>query len=227
MHTSRWTLRGTAKVQGDVDAGTVTIQGSLSVGGSMTADEVRVDGALDVAGAVVVQGPFRTNGDLRAGASSRAGDLDLRGSSRVIGDVTADRGLASRGHLTANNVHAAAVSFDGAAEVPGEVVASRVVGKFDRDSRLGTVRAREVRLKGHVATPVDKVLFRRVEVAVERIEGESVELEAVTVEFVRSPAVVLGRDAHIAHLEGSVVRRHPTSHVGPESRSPPPHGLRR
>jgi len=62
---------------------------------------------------------------------------------------------------------------------------------------------------------------------VDRIEAESVKLEGVKVAFVRAPQVILGRGCHVTEVDGTIVRRHPSSHVGPESRSLPPYGLRR
>jgi len=227
VHAERWSVDGTAKVVGAADAGGVDVRGTAVIGAGFSSDSARVVGTLDVGAEIEVRTTLAVEGHLRTRGAVRAGDLELRGSGRVGGDVRSDRSLSVRGSVSAPNLRAATIDLEGSADVPGAIEADRVDGRFDRDSRLGRLSAREVRLRGHVPNVVDRALFRHVRVSVERIDAEHVELEAVTVLFVRAPEIVVGRDASVAEFDGKIVRRHPSSHLGPESKSTPPYGLRR
>ncbi len=227
VHALSWRVRGTAKVQADADVGVARIDGILTIGGKLTADFVRAGGSLEIDGATDVKESLRVEGTLRAGAAVHAGECSLRGTARFGGEITVDRVLRMRGSLSAPSLRARIVDLVGAMDVPGDVTAERVVAKLPHDSRIGAIRARSVTMKGKVPNVVEKVLLHRTTVAVQRIEADAVTLEAMEVEFVRSPAIVLGRDCHVTTVEGTIVRQHASSDVGPRSKSPPPYGLRR
>ena len=223
----RWTANGTVKVAGAVDVGSADVAGTVSVAGGLTADAFRARGTLEVDGPVRVQELFLVRGDARCGGGLRSGDLTIDGTVRVEGPVTVDRTLSLDGTLHAPSVSAGVLEAVGAMVVPGEVRGATVIAELRRASALGSVVARHVRLRGHVPNVVDKVFFHLEPVTVGRVEADGVELTGVDVAFVRAKEIVLGRDAHVTALEGTVVRRHPSSSVGPRSRSPPPYGLRR
>lgn len=178
-------------------------------------------------GAVDVSGTFTGSGDLRAGLTLHAGDADLRGSVQILGGATVDRTLHVRGSLDVPSLTVGRLTLEGVAEVPGDLVGAAVSARLTGDSAFGQVRARSVTLRGRIPNLVEKLLGRRVTVTVRRIEADEVVLEGVGVQFVRAPRISLGRDAQLTEFEGTIVQRHPTSRVGFESRSPPPHGLRR
>jgi cytoskeletal protein CcmA (bactofilin family) len=227
LRADRWQAKGTVKVSGGVDAGSAEVEGTLSVGGAMSAGTLRLRGSLEVDGAVEVRERFFARGDLHCGAAVHAGDLDWDGAARVAGAVSVDRAAKVKGSLQAPSIAAGMLEVDGAAVVPGEVRALSLLADFRHRSALGSVRAARVRVRGHVPNLLDKVFFHLDPVTVDRIEADSVELEAVDVAFVRAKEIVLGRAAHLTSFEGTVVRRHATSTVGPESKSPAPYGLRR
>ncbi len=227
VRADRWRLRGTAKVLGPIDVGRAEIDGTLVAGGSLSAETVRVRGSLDVEGPLAVTGALTSDGAFSARSTVRLGEGSFHGASRLTAAVEAARSLEFRGTLVAPDVQAADLHLEGTATVPGRCRAVRVTARLDGTSQFGAVEAREVRLRGHRTNVVDRALLRWAEVTVERIEAESVELEAVDVEFVRAPTIVLGPESHVTRVEGTVVRAHPTSRQGPESRSPPPDGLRR
>ena len=222
-----WTARGTVKVTGDVEVVTADVGDALAVGGSVSAAAFSCRGSLEVEGAVRVRDLLRLRGTVHAAGLVHAGDLRLDGSARVVGAVTVDRSATVRGGLLAASVTAELLDLDGSATVPGELRATTVLAEFRRRSAFGKVFGRTVRLRGHVPNLVDKAFFHLDPATVERIEADSVELTAVSVAFVRAKEIVLGRHAHVTAAEGTIVRRHPTSSVGPESKSPPPYGLRR
>lgn len=230
IHATSWELAGLAKVQGDVDVGTVAVHGLLSVGGKVVADRLSLDGTFDSVGPVDVHETLEVDGTTRLGASVHAGSLRSRGTFHTTGPLRVDRGLFVEGLLEAPSVAATLFELTGGAEIPGEIAAAGIVrARFRADSRLGEVRAQRVELHGP-STSLVPTLLRTVfggaaAVHVDRIEAGSVELSAVDVGFVRADAVVLGAGAHVTTVEGTIVRRHPSSRVGPESRSPPPHGL--
>ena len=227
VRAERWSVRGTVKVARDVDVGEADLQGTVSVGGAFRAGRLASDGLLEVSGPLQSEGPISGRGELRAGATLRAGDLTRRGRLQVAGAITVDRRIDVTGWLRAASVAAQDVRLDGVIEVSGPVRGASVDLRLRDGSRIGPVEGRTVRLGAHTPNLVDKVLARRVTVTIARVEAESVELEGVDVAFVRAREIVLGRGCHVTAFEGTIVRRHPTSRVGPESRSAPPYGLRR
>ena len=227
LRADQWRADGTVKVLHDVDVGSAHLTGSLSVGGGLSADAFRLRGALEVEGVVRVRSTGSVRGTFRAAGEVRAGDLTLDGVGRTGGTITVDRTLTVQGTLDAPSVTAGLLEIDGVVRIPGEVRALGVRAELGRRSTLGTVVARRVRLSGHVPNLVDKAFFREDRVFVGRVEADSVELEGVDVGFVRGKEIALGRNCHVTAVEGAVVRRHASSTVGPESKSPPPYGLRR
>jgi cytoskeletal protein CcmA (bactofilin family) len=227
LRADRWTANGTVKVSGGVEVGTATVTGTVSVGGGISAGAFRMRGTFEVDGPVVVRDLLFARGNLHCESTVRAGDLTLEGTGRFAGTVTVERAGTVRGTLIAPSVSAGLLELTGSATVPGAVRAAGVSADFRHRSSLGAVTARRVRLYGRVPNLVDKVFFQFEPVRVDRIEADSVELAGVDVGFVRAKEIVLGRGAHVTALEGTVVRRHPSSSVGPESKSPPPYGLRR
>jgi cytoskeletal protein CcmA (bactofilin family) len=227
VRTERWKANGTVKVSGGVDVTTADVTGTISVGGALTAGSFRARGTLDVDGTVEVRELLAARGNVHCSATVHALDLSLVGTVRIGGAVSVDRTFTLRGVLHAPSVTAGVLEVDGSVEVPGEVRALNLLADLRHRSTLGSVRARRVRLRGRAPNVVDKVFFHLDPVTVERIEADSVELESVDVAFVRAKEIVLGRHAHVTAVEGTIVRRHPSSSVGPESKSPPPYGLRR
>jgi len=227
VRAARWSVAGTAKVTGSVEVGSARVRGTLAVGGRFSADEVDARGNLEVEGPLDVRGPFSSRGTLRLAAIAHAVDLDVEGVARFAGAVTVDRTSSVRGVLVAPSFTAGVLRIAGAAHIPGRVRALSVDATFHEASELGTIEARSVRLRGTVPGLVDKVFFHERKVVVERIDAESADLAGVDVGLVRAQKVFLGRGCHVTAVEGTVVSRHPSSTVGPESKSPPPYGLRR
>lgn len=227
VHALRWSTYGTVKVLAEVDVGEAKLSGMTSVGGPFTADTVRSGGTLDLGGSMEVVGRLVSDGSLRTRGPVHAGEAELRGVTHLLGDLKVDRSLTIHGALLASSVRADSFVAEGELEVPGDVEAARVDLRFRGKSRLGNVRAATVRLAVRPPNPIEMVLGRQLPVEVLRVEADSVELEGVEVRFVRAPEILLGRNAHVTEFEGKIVRRHPSARVGPESRSPPPHGLTR
>lgn len=223
----RWSLLGTAKVTGAVEVGVVDVRGALVVGANLSANELRSQGTLEVEGALEVRGPFASRGTLRAAGTVHAVDLDVRGVARCSGPLTVDRLCQIRGALQAPALSVGLLKLEGSARIPGEVRGLGVEATFREASQLGRVSARTVRLRRKTPNLLDKVFFHERTVVVERIEAESVELTGVEAGLVRAQKIVLGRDCQVTAVDGTVVSRHPSSSVGPASRSPPPYGLRR
>lgn len=227
VRTARWSVTGTAKVTGPVEVGTADVRGTLIVGGLLTADRLRSRGTLEVEGPVNVRGAFSSRGTLRAALTVHAIDLDVNGVARFAGLLTVDRTCAARGVLSAPALTVGVLRLEGSAHVAGEIKALTVDANLREASQLGHLTARTVRLRGRVPSLVDKVFFHERTVIVERIDAESVNLTGVDAGLVRAQKIVLGRGCHVTAVDGTVVSRHPSSSIGPESRSPPPYGLRR
>jgi cytoskeletal protein CcmA (bactofilin family) len=227
VHVARWSVAGTAKVTGPVEVGTADVRGTLVVGGKLSADRLGSRGTLEVEGPVDVRGPFSSRGTLRAAGTVHAIDLEVNGVARFAGLLSVDRRCTVRGVLHAPALAVGVLMLEGSAQVPGETQALSVDATFREASRLGHLTARTVRLRGKLPSLVDKVFFHERAVFVERIDAESVELTGVEAGLVRAQKIVLGRGCHVRVLDGTVVSRHPSSSIGPESKSPPPFGLRR
>jgi cytoskeletal protein CcmA (bactofilin family) len=227
VRAARWSVTGTAKVTGAVEVGAVEVRGTLVVGGSLSADRIRSRGTLEVEGAVEVRGSFSSRGTLRAVGTVHAVDLDVNGVARFTGLLRVDRTCNARGVVHAPALTVGVLILEGSARVPGEIQALSVDATFREASHLGHIRARTVRLRGRVPNLVDKVFFHERTVVVERIDAEAVELTGVEAGLVRAQKIVLGRGSHVTAVDGTVVSRHPSSSIGPESKSPPPYGLRR
>jgi cytoskeletal protein CcmA (bactofilin family) len=221
-----------SKVQGDLDVGTGSATGLVSVGGKLSADSFRTRGTLEVVGTADVRDQFTLEGTSHLHAAVHAGTLDARGSLRCDADVRVDRVFNVTGTLEAPSAHVGLLELTGTIDLPGDLEALLSVrARFRGDSRIRAIRAKSVVLEGP-PTSLIPTLFRKVfggsaRVLVGRVEAESVEIAAVDVEFIHANQIVLGAGSHVTEVEGTILRRHPSSRVGPESRSPPPHGLSR
>jgi cytoskeletal protein CcmA (bactofilin family) len=228
----QWIVSGSAKVTGNVTAAVVESRGLLSVGGSLRTGTLVADGTLEVLGPTEVSGTARFDGTYRPTGPAHLGVAEVRGVLRTPTDLKVDRELRVAGSLEAPSVHVGYLEIEGSANVPGVVASStKIRAQFKSDSTLGSLTAPEVVLRGPppglVPNLMRKVFGGAAHIEVERIEAERVELEAVEVAFVRAAQVVLGPGAHVTALEGTIVRQHATARVGPESHTPPPHGLSR
>ena len=215
VNADRWFATGLVKVTGDVQVGQGKVDGTVSLGGKLVASDLHYRGTVDILGVVEVTAGLTGSGSLRTEGALHAGTAELKGTAQVNGPLTVDKGLNVRGSLSTPSARV------------GELAGGRVTAFLKESSSFGTVRARSVTLHGKPPNLVEKVFFRRVTVKVERVEADVVDLEAVDVQFVRSPQITLGRGAHVTEYEGTIVKRHSTSRVGFESKSPPPYGLRR
>ena len=224
---ARWTVSGTAKIAKDVRAATIGLRGFVTVGGHLSATSLRGRGTLEVQGPLEVGGPLTLNGTLRGGASVHATELDVTGSMRCSGPLRVDRMSSVDGMLEAPSVTAGILRIKGGARLPGRVDVGALDAELRETSAFGSITGRVVQVRAKVPNVVDKVLFHERLVTIDRIEAESVSLEGVEAGFVRSPQILLGRACHVTEIEGTIVRQHASSYVGPESRSPPPFGLRR
>lgn len=227
LRAGRWAVRGIAKVAHEVRVDVARLDGTVVVGDRLVAREVSLRGRLDAQGEVVVDGRLRSRGKVDAGGAVRAHEATVVGSVRVAGELTVATTLRVRGQLHAPAVRCDRLEIRGSATVPGAIVATSMDARLDTDSTFGLLQCGEVRLRGPAPNVVRRVLGRDAWVMVDRIEAERVEVEFARVRFVRSNEVVLGRGAHVATVEGTVRRAHPSSRVGPESWSRPPEGLTR
>lgn len=227
VRSSRWVVRGISKVEREVNVGRAELHGTVTVGGAFDADQLTAEGVLEVRGRVSVAGRLRAHGTLDAGGVVAAGEARLVGPVRLLGELSAATLASVRGTLHAPSLRCATLEVKGMAVVPGTVLGTTVDADLHADSALGQVQGRRVRLRGPVPNVVQQLLAPDLAVHVDRIDADSVVLEGVRVGFVRSREVVLGRHAHVGTVEGTVVRSHPSSHVGPESWSRPPAGLTR
>jgi cytoskeletal protein CcmA (bactofilin family) len=224
---ARWIVEGTSKVGKDVRVDELRLNGRLSVGGRLSATRVRGRATLEVAGPVEVAESFVLKGSVRTGATVHAGSAEIAGSLRAPGSCTVDTSASIDGLVEVPGLVARSLQVYGGARIPGTVRTDTLFARLREASTFGVVTGRSVQMYGKVPNLVDKVFFHECDVRVDRIEADAVTLEGVDAEFVRSPQITLGRYCHVTRVEGTIVRQHPSSFVGPESRTPPPYGLRR
>lgn len=227
VDAGRWSVRGNAKVTKDVRAGAVDARGWVSVGGAFSAGSLRGRGTIEVVGPIEVNGTASFQGTLRSEGTVRAIDLGLKGQVRAAGALVVDRTATIEGRVEVPSARIGVLRLTGTARIPGPLTGITFAAELRGTSEFGSITGRSVRLRSPVPTVVDKAFFRERSVSVQRIEAESVSLEGVEAAFVRAPQILLGRNCHVTTVEGTIVRQHPSSHVGPESRTPPPYGLRR
>jgi len=227
IDADRWSSFGSVKVLRSADVREARLHGSTTLGASLLADRLTVDGTLEVGGDLVAREVLSARGELRVAGTVRAGEASVRGPARVVGAVTVERKLEVVGELRAPSVAAGELRVEGSMEVPGAIRSTAVNLALHHGSRVGSIEARSVRLSIAGTSPIDRLRGQRAEARVERVEAERVEIDGVDVGFVHADVATLGPGAHVTTLEAKEIRRHPTSRVGPESRSPPPYGLRR
>jgi cytoskeletal protein CcmA (bactofilin family) len=219
-------------VLGGVDVVEGRVTGLVSVAGPLVAVSFTAEGTFEVVGAVEVRDTLAIDGTSHFGTAVHAGALTSDGSLRSSADVRVDRTLTVTGLFETPSAHVGALLLSGSAEIPGELAGGALVrAHFRGNSQIGTVRAPKVVLRGApaglVPTLIRYVFGGGVAVSVDRIEADTVELSSVDVKSVHAREIVLGPAAHVTTLVGQVVKKHPSARVGYESRTPPPHGLRR
>lgn len=227
VRARRWEVGGIAKVVRGVEVDVAQLRGTTVIGGPLVAREVTVSGGLESHGPVTVAGRFRVRGSLDTGGSVRAGAATFEGPVRIARELVVDGALRLRGALRAASVRCEQLRLRGSVTVPGALTSGTIDAELVGDCSVGAVVCREIRLRRPVATVVEKVLGRGTVAEVGRVEAERAWVGGARVGFLRAKEVVLGRDAHIASVEGRIVRAHPSSRVGPESWSRPPAGLSR
>lgn len=222
LRAVRWFAQGAVKILGDVDVSEARLSGQVGIGGRCTAGELVALGPLEILGDCRVSGKLTAHGSLHIGGSLEAGDLDARGPVFIGGPARVAFNWKSVGEAHVNgNLKAAEVEFDGRLTVAGDIEARRVHGRLVGTSGVRTIRADEVTLRrpsGFLPSP-------RGTLDADRIEAQLVHLEGVDCEYIVAEEIRLGPHTHVTAVEGRVVERHATAHVGPESRSLPPHGL--
>ncbi len=231
VHAQRYRLAGTGKVLGEVDVEEGLFDGVLSIGGNLSADRIQSEGSLEVGGDVTVRGRFLCRGSLRVAGNLVAASTELRGVSRIAKDMSVETQLSYHGTLeVGGRLSVALFSPDGRFTIGGALTAREIIGAFDGASQVETIEAPSVTLrpKAWVRLPIDLPPLRpKGSLVVDRIEADSVDLEGVTVHYLKAPTIRLGRNCHVTQAEGRIVHRDRSSHVGFESRSPPPPGMSR
>jgi cytoskeletal protein CcmA (bactofilin family) len=223
VRADHWTLEGSAKVLGEVDAGIVDLHGFVSIQGKVTADRFRSRGTLEVSGETRVlhdlwiDGTHRFSNNVAAGTLTCRGSVDVAGSVRVTGPLHLAGKLATLGEISAMRIE-----FAGRLESQGDWTAQVVIGKMKGACHAKAIRATTVRIvRGSLLGGRHAICI------VDRIEAAEAYLENVECEFVRANRLTAGPGCHLSQVDGVILSRHPSSTIGFESRSPPPPGLSR
>ena len=231
IHAQRYRLRGAGKVTGEVDVDEAVFDGIATITGPLIANQLDVRGTFEVGGDVTVSGGVVVRGTGRFLGSVRAGQLTTDGLVRVAKDVRVVGTLTAKGALEiGKDVAAALFLHDGRISLAGVLRAQEVEAVFESESSIREIEATQVSLRPRqiLRLPVDvPILSPKALLRVGRIEAESVQIEGVDVDYVRAGSIALGRHCHVTRIDGTVVKKDPSSHIGYESRTPPPHGLSR
>ncbi|NNN17276.1 MAG: hypothetical protein HKL79_02800, partial [Thermoplasmata archaeon] len=119
------------------------------------------------------------------------------------------------------------VQADGQFEIRGTLRAPRVQATIRGVSHIGTVEGGDVQFTLPVRLPILRSILESGTLDIDRIEAETVHIEGVTVQYLRAARIVVGPNCHVVRYDGTIVSCHPSSHLGPESRSPRPAGMSR
>jgi cytoskeletal protein CcmA (bactofilin family) len=222
VRAQRWSASGAVKILGDVDVDEASLSGLSSIRGNVSGGTFSAAGTCDIGGSVTLTGALRGAGTTTVRKGVVAAEIELSGSASISGPIQATGLVRWRGVLeTTDDLRAGRVEFEGRGAVPGAVVAKEVEGRIRGDSRFGSIQADRVRI-----TRPGR-LFGRGQLTVLTIEAKDVELEGVEAQHVKAERVALGPGCQIAQVDGTITRQHPSAHVGPASRTPPPYGLMR
>lgn len=223
VRSRAYTAIGAIKVLGTVEVVAGDVQGSVSVGGRLTADRFRSDGVLDLGADAQVKGEAALKGSTRISGGLTAGDLRASGALEVNGALTVDAQAVVHGDLSVTGtISARSLEFEGTIQAPGDLDCPMIQGRLRGPSRVGAIHAQHVRIV-RAAFPHG----HRGELVADRIEATEVEIEAVSVEYLRAERVTLGAHCQVTRLDGEVIRRHRTAVVGPVAYEKPPPGLSR
>jgi hypothetical protein len=231
VHALVWRVDGTAKILGDLDAGTVLIRGKSSVVGKVQVDRIDVRGTLEAAQSIDVKGILFARGTLRFAGALTAGTFSHQGAAQGGGPITAAQLLESRGSIQvrAGGITTAHASFHGSFDIAGPIHAKSVIARVTGPSHVPAVEAETVVFDRPSGIPriLEQfgLLSTEPSVVVDRIEARDVYLDGVDCEYVRSEHLLLGPGCHVTRLDGSLVQKHRSSTIGPRSHSAPPHGL--
>ncbi len=232
IRTRQWIARGAVKVVADVEIESGDLRGTVAIGGRCTAERLESNGALQVGGEVAVSGPLRIRGSCSAGAGLHAASLWSAGRVSVAGDISVRDSIEWHGSLeSASDVQADSIQFSGQLAVQGMLSSRSISGAVTRRSFVTEIRAGyvDLRLAGfRLPMPIPFLPpppWRALEV--QRVEAVEAHLSGVRVLGVKADRIWLGPGTHVQYVEGTIVERHRTARVGPESESPPPPGLSR
>ncbi|HUZ79516.1 MAG TPA: hypothetical protein VMV28_02715 [Thermoplasmata archaeon] len=228
IHAETWAIDGTAKVLGNVDVGQADLRGFVTIVGALSADRVLARGELEVVGIVTTRGTLEVRGQCRTFTDVDATDAGFDGTVHIGGALRVTRLLQIRGQLAV--VGSASAGFfqaDGRFEIRGTLRAPRVQATIRGVSHIGTVEGGDVRFTLPVRPPILRSILESPTLDIDRIEAETVHIEGVTVQYLRADRIVVGRNCHVVRYDGTIDSCHPSSHLGPESRSPHPPGMSR
>lgn len=232
VRTLEWSARGFTKVLGNVEVGRGVTSGSLAIGGSLTGGELDLSGTTRVECDVRAAKSLRTRGSFRAGGSLFGRTVRLSGMGHISGGVEISEGLRWDGSLdVGQDVRSDAVRFHGSLHVLGTLRARTISGVVERLSSVGAIEADWVEIRRRppllpFALPILPPPAWHT-LAVARIEATEAHLSGVRAHRLKADRIWLGPNTHVEYVEGTIVERDKTAHVGPESESPPPPGMNR
>jgi hypothetical protein len=230
VRTLDWVARGFTKVAGDVEIGTGRVTGSLAVGGKLLGRQLdlsgahRIDGELRLSEDLRARGTFRTGGDVSARSAQLTGTIEIGGTLKVE-ELLQWKGSLEVGH----DVRADTVLFQGRLAIQGTLAAQSISGEVETLSSVAEIEADWIEIRRRKPRFAIFLLPPPPwhELEVQRIEAKEVHLAGVRVHRLKADRIFLGPDSHVEYVEGTILQRDKDAHVGPESESPPPHGLSR
>ena len=203
---------GACKIRGDLSGGSLGVDGALKIEGNVrVGGSCEVDGALEMiadgdleAGRLSVDGAIRVNGNVKV-----EDEFDTDGASKIKGDVKCDS-LTVDGALHAGGgIEAETVEVDGAIECGGLLNAESINVTLTGNcrDRAGSIGGEEIRIKiGENGRISDNHFFPKFVGVImdegrftvdEYIEGDTVEIENVTVPVVTGRIVSIGAGCDI------------------------------
>ncbi|MCS6937000.1 MAG: polymer-forming cytoskeletal protein [Candidatus Bipolaricaulota bacterium] len=213
-------ISGSGRIEGAVEAETVTISGAGAIEGDLKAKNVKISGSGKVAGSADV-GEMRISGSGKILGDVRGDSLHASGSCHVQGSVRVGELSTSGSVQVGQDVHAQSARFLGFAHVGGQVEVERFYasGAFHVEKLL-SADVVEIRLWGRCSAGEiggGKIDIRKGEarwwflrwfrgsehLETDSIEADEIYLEATTAKTVRGKRVTIGPECRIERVEYS------------------------
>jgi cytoskeletal protein CcmA (bactofilin family) len=204
---------GSARVQGPLVAETARVAGSCLFEGDVTVEDFRSAGSHRIAGSLKAES-VEASGSLEVVGTIEAEEISSSGSLHAQGSVRAERIRSGGRFHVEGGVVTEQFRSGGAVRIDGGLKAEDIDIDLGGSSKIPTIEGEVILVKATGG------FFRvRGDLIADRIEGETIELEATTADLVKGQDVTIGPHCRIDVVEAQNLTVHQSSEVR-ERRTP-------